>query len=390
MTSDPDGRRIVEVVLPQLGESVAEGTVTSWRKATGERVDEDEPLCEVSTDKVNTDIPSPASGEIAELVVGEGETVEVGAVLARIAVSGGRAEGGERADAGGAGGRARATAEEGRPHFEDSSIDLWGGSGEAGGGAPEVGSGAAGEAAAASGPGAGREGGGGRREELSPVRRVIAERLSESKATIPHSTTVMEADLAEVARIRERERAGFEEREGVPLTYLPFVAFAALRAMEEHPKMNAVFEGDAIRYRPDVNLGVAVATDRGLLVPVVREADGLSFPELAKAMRAAAAGARSSTLEPADVQGGTFTVTNHGRGGSLLGTPIIVPGQTGVLGVGEVRDVPAAVDGEVTVRTRCYLSLSFDHRTVDGAEADAFLGAVVERLESFDGEPLRG
>lgn len=432
MTGDADDRTVVEVKLPQLGESVAEGTVVTWLASPGDTVAEDDPLCEIATDKVNTDLPSPASGEVVELVAEEGQTVEVGAVLARVAVRGGEAD----REAGSGGEEAAGTSEdEERPHFEDSSIALWGGDGGSepeGDGEPDGASAPAasrgddtprhspavkalareegvdlsevdgtgrggrvtredvrrhlGERAAAGGPGPA----GGRREELSPVRRVIAERLSESKAEIPHSTTVMEADFARVAEIREAERAAFEEREGVRLTYLPFVAFAAVRALEEHERVNAVFEGDAIRYRDTVNLGVAVATDEGLLVPVVPDAGRLSFAGLARAMSRAADGAREGTLEPDDVQGGTFTLTNHGRGGSLLGTPIIVPGQSGILGVGTIRDEPVAVDGEVAVRKRGRLSLSFDHRTIDGAEADAYLRTVVEALASFPRDRVRG
>lgn len=461
MTAGGDGRTRVDVKLPQLGETVAEGTVTSWLASVGDEVEEDEPLCEVSTDKVNTEIPSPASGEVVELLAEEGETVEVGVVVARIAVAGPEdAAAGADAAAGGGGGAddggeaAAGGAGEERPHFEDSSISLWGGGAEseetvpadaggAGGGAdasPAAGGEASpgdGETAApeeeaaprryspavralarreeipleevegtgrggrvtredvrrhaeAQAGGSGGRPAGGRREELSPVRRVIAERLSKSTSEIPHSTTVMEADLEAVARIRERAGGRFEEREGVRLTYLPFVASATLRALEEHPRMNAVFEGDAVRHRPEVNLGVAVATEEGLLVPVVPEAGGLSFPGLARAIAEAAEAARSGTLEPGDVEGGTFTITNHGRGGSLLGTPIIVPGQTGILGVGRIGDEAVAVDGEVAVRKRCRLSLSFDHRTVDGADADAFLRTIVETLSAFDAADLRG
>lgn len=449
MADGAEDRRVVEVVLPQLGESVAEGTVTEWLKTAGQAVEADEPLCEISTDKVNTDLPSPVEGKLLEVLVDEGQTVEVGTVLARIASP--RPAGGEARPAAGADAGPGEAEGGGRLHFEDSSISLWGdpgGTPAEGGGAREEGAegmeaeggadaGAAGRAAerAASPPprhspavrtlarreevdlasveGTGRDGRvtredvlrhveerkagpegpervrtesagpDDRRELLSPVRRVIADRLAESKDTIPHSTTVMEADLSTVAALRERERDAFEDREGVSLTYLPFVAHAAVRALEEHPKMNAVLEGEEIRYRSAVNLGVAVATEEGLVVPVVHGAESLAFAELARRMRDAAAEARTGRLRPEDVQGGTFTLTNHGRGGSLWGTPIIVPGQTGILGVGKIRSVPVAVGGEVEVREACYLSLSFDHRTVDGAEADAFLRSIVDRLSSF-------
>lgn len=427
MTSD---RRIVDVVLPQLGESVAEGTVTSWLKGEGERVTEDEPLCEISTDKVNTDIPSPATGKLVEQVVAEGETVDVGTVLARIAV-----DASEAAGEGDSGPGASAVQPEDRLHFEDSSISMWGpvddaddeGDVEAAGAPGKVGSEeeagtAAGERIRATPAvrslardedvsldavtGTGRAGRVTREDvlrfieerqaergdwrELSPVRRVIAERLSESKATIPHSTTVMEADLTTVSNTRAEVRSSFEQREGVALTYLPFIASATLGALQGHPMMNALFEGDGVRLRRSVHLGIAVATDAGLLVPIVHAAENLTFYELARRMRDLAGRAREGNLEPDDVQGGTFTLTNHGRGGSLWGTPIIVPGQTGILGVGKIRDVARVRDGDVVVRKACCLSLSFDHRTVDGAEADAFLGSVVDALDEFGPEAVTG
>jgi len=468
MVEESPEQRLVDLLLPQLGESVAEGTVTAWLKEPGEPVKVDEPLCEISTDKVNTQIPSPVSGEIAERVVGRGERVEVGTVLARISVRD-SASSGPKEDSAREGSGAGETVPEDRLHFEDSRISLWGGpeevnDGEPAGTPPGEEDPDEAEFPAPSGerpgeqetssdapkrlrereshspavlalarkegvvlqevPGTGRDGrvtledlrrhlrtnpedsalgkvdpepdreAGGRgegewREPLSPVRHVIAKRLSESKATIPHCTTVMEVNLSTVARMRERERESFEARVGVPLTYVPFVAHASIRALEEHPGMNAVLEGDEIRFRREVHLGIAVATEEGLVVPVIHGAEELSFSELTLHLADVAARARAGELGPEDVRGGTFTLTNHGRGGSLWGTLIIVPGQTGILGIGKIRRGPVVQDDTIRVGETCHLSLSFDHRTVDGAGANAFLRTVLQGLQALDPDVLR-
>lgn len=422
----PPGESTQDVVFPQLGESVAEGTILRWLKAPGDAVQADENLVEVSTDKVDTEIPSPASGRVAEILVEEGETVDVGTVLARLAISPDTAD---EAGPGAAGGAADEPL-----HFEDSTIDLWGGSGAAAGRGAGTGGKEPGREARGGDPpppprstpavrrlakehgidlatvrgtgGAGRvtrqdvldhlasAADGGEIEStgeaptgdvrpLSPVRRVIARRMAESWRTIPHVTTVVEADLTAIDEIRAVAKAAFEERHGVPLTYLPFLLRATVAALSSHPVFNASFGEDGIRYHTDVHLGLAVATDTGLVVPVLRDAGERTLPDLARGLADLSGRARSGDLEPDDVRGGTFTVTNHGRGGSLLGTPIIVPPQTAILGVGRIADVPCVVEGEIVVRTRCLLSLSFDHRAADGAEADRFLVEIAAGLAAF-------
>lgn len=394
------GPRRVDVVLPQLGETVARGTVLRWLVEPGDRVDEDEHICEISTDKIDTEIPSPAAGVVDEIVVEAGTTVEVGTVLARLAAEedavepsgpaartpegptdgvdarGERSAGAdERSDAG-------ASATEDEPlHFAESGIDLFGG----GGGDTPAGKPPAEERVGPAGEPPVDEAGAlvardGASERASAIRQVMAERTARSKREIPHCTTVMEADLAPVARLRDRRGEAFEEATGVRLTYLPFLARSTTLALGEHSRLNAAYEGGALQSHETVHLGLAVATDDGLLVPVVRRAGRHPLPELVRHMDDLASRARSGALDPEEVQGGTFTLTNHGRGGSLWGTPVIIPPQTGILGVGRIRDVPVVRKGDVEIGTRCYLSLSFDHRAVDGAAADAFLRTVIGRL----------
>ena len=385
------------VLMPQLGESIAEGTVVRWNKRAGERVDRDEPLFEVSTDKVDAEVPSPAGGILAEVRVQAGETVPVDSVVATIAAPGETvAASGEpvpreesdapvRPAAPPPGGERR-----GRGHVSpvvrrlarEHGVDP----------ADVAGTGAGGRVTkddvlkhVASAPAGGR-----RIEPLSVMRREIAERMVRSRRTAAHVHTVFEVDFSRVAALRDTHRDSYAAR-GARLTFLSFVAKAVVDALADVPVLNASLTGDGagVLHAADVNLGVAVALDDdgGLIVPVIKGAGRKSVLELSAAIGDLAARARSRRLAPEDVQGGTFTITNPGAFGSLLGMPIINQPQVAILCVGAVERRPAVVDeaGAVAARPGAYLTLGFDHRLIDGAVADRFMSRVKAGLERFDG-----
>src|SRR5918994_4784139 len=481
------------VTLPALGESVTEGTVTRWLKQPGEEVQADEPLLEVSTDKVDTEIPSPASGTLLEIKVAEDETVEVGTELAVIGSadsSDGRpqapadqapAQAAEQAETpleGEARERAaaeaqsaeqaepteqapaeqapaeQAPAEQGQPGrpvpaqqapparqpaaadqappgaespsgdgspyvtplvrklAAEHSVDLAGLTGTGVGGrirkqdvlaaaeqarktaaqpAPAAAAAPARPSAAAPAASALR----GTTEKMSRLRATIARRMVESLQVSAQLTTIVEVDVTAIARLRQRAKAGFEAREGVKLAFLPFFAKAAVEALKAHPNVNATIDTDKgeITYFDAEHLGVAVDTERGLLVPVIRDAGDLSIAGLAPKIADPAARARTNKVTPDEVGGGTFTLTNTGSRGALFDTPIINQPQVAILGVGTVVKRPVVVQdpglGEViAVRSMVYLALTYDHRIVDGADAARFLGTVKQRLEAgqFQGE----
>ena len=384
------------VLMPQLGESIAEGTVVRWNKRAGERVDRDEPLFEVSTDKVDAEVPSPAGGILAEVRVQAGETVPVDSVVATIAAPGetvaasgepvpreesdvpvraAEPPGGERRGRGHVSPVVRRLA---REHGVDP--------------ADVAGTGAGGRVTkddvlehVASAPAGGR-----RIEPLSVMRREIAERMVRSRRTAAHVHTVFEVDFSRVAALRETHRDSYAAR-GARLTFLSFVAKAVVDALADVPVLNASLTGDGagVLHAADVNLGIAVALDDdgGLIVPVIKGAGAKSVLELSAAIGDLAARARSRRLAPEDVQGGTFTITNPGAFGSLLGMPIINQPQVAILCVGAVERRPAVVDeaGAVAARPGAYLTLGFDHRLIDGAVADRFMSRVKAGLERFDG-----
>lgn len=385
------------VLMPQLGESIAEGTVVRWNKRAGERVDRDEPLFEVSTDKVDAEVPSPAGGILAEVRVQAGETVPVDSVVATIAAPGETvATSGEpppheesdapvRAAEPPPGGERR-----GRSHVSpvvrrlarEHGVDP----------ADVAGTGAGGRVTkddvleyVASAPSGGR-----RIEPLSVMRREIAERMVRSRRTAAHVHTVFEVDFSRVAALRETHRDSYAAR-GARLTFLSFVAKAVVDALADVPVLNAALTGDGagVLHAADVNLGVAVALDDdgGLIVPVIKDAGRKSVLELSAAIGDLAARARSRRLAPEEVQGGTFTITNPGAFGSLLGMPIINQPQVAILCVGAIERRPAVVDdaGAVAARPGAYLTLGFDHRLIDGAVADRFMSRVKAGLERFDG-----
>ncbi len=419
----------IPVVMPQMGESVAEGTVTRWLKNTGESVRRDEPLLEISTDKVDSEIPSPASGVLREVRVTVGKTVPVGEILAVIEGKAGAVAG--QTLAGGAVHREAASqSARGAGSAAAPAVAIAGSAGSTRGAAgtarflsPLVQKVAA-EAGISAGdlesiPGTGRNGrlrredvekylasrGGGAAGtppetptlsgeiEVVPMdamRKMIAQHMVKSVQTSPHVTSVTECDLTEIVRFRQLERGRLEKREKVKLTYMPFVARAVTRAIAEFPWINASVEGEKILIKRFINLGVAVALDSGgLIVPVVREAHRKGFWDLAREIDDLVRRTRNKKLKPDEVQEGTFTITNPGVFGGLFGTPILNQPQVAILALGGVSKRPVVVDGDaVAVRSMMYLSLSYDHRVIDGALGVRFLERLRQGLEKFDFKEL--
>ncbi|MBS1861935.1 MAG: 2-oxo acid dehydrogenase subunit E2 [Actinobacteria bacterium] len=410
--------------MPQMGISVAEGTIVEWRKQPGDWVEADEPVCDVSTDKVDVEIPSPAAGRLARILVEAGETVAVGTPLAELDAGarpgeahpeesgGARPEdpgGALRQDPGGAD-RSRVYSPIVRRMAADRQVDLERVEGHGIGGRvrkvdlltflEQGGEQARGreerplhtESPYRPEPAAAPEDllGPTRREPMSPMRRQIALHMVESRRTAAHCTTVTEVDFSRVAARRAELRPGMAAR-GVALTYLAFVARATVAALQRHPILNASIEGEEIVYHEDVNLGIAVALEDGLIVPVIRHAQRLSLEGLAAAIGDLASRAREKRLQPDEVRGGTFTITNPGQFGAVLATPIINPPQVAILDLEAVVKRPVVVErgGEdlVAVRPMSYLCMSWDHRALDGAEAARFLGELREGLEQGGDEP---
>ncbi len=442
----------VEVVMPQMGVSVSEGTITRWLKSEGDAVAADEPLLEISTDKVDTEVPCPADGVLARILVGEGETVPVGTAVATIAPPGDEAPpapapapavgaptapspGVEPEPTSGDGengqgeGRAfvspvvaRIAAEHG---IDVSRVPGTGRGGrvtkkdilahvEAGAAAtvpaappaPPVESPPA-EApphlapperapapVAPPAPGGAAEATPGETvEPLSVMRRAIAEHMTRSVQTSAHVTCMFEIDMSRVVAIRERRKREYEERHGVRLTYLPFVCRAVVDALGKWPRLNAEIRGDTVVTKSFVNLGVAVALDdgKGLIVPVIRNAEEKNLLGLARAIADLAERARTKRLSPDEVRGGTFTITNPGGFGAVMGTPIINQPQVGIIDIEAVVKRPVVVTDEhgndaIAIRPIMNLSLSYDHRLVDGAYAAPFMRDVRANLETWEEE----
>jgi 2-oxoglutarate dehydrogenase complex dihydrolipoamide succinyltransferase (E2) component len=383
-----------------MGVSVAEGTIVKWHKHPGDWVEADETVCEISTDKIDTELPSPATGRLVRIMAEENATVAVGTPLAEI-------------DTG---------AQPGQPHVAEAN-------GETANGEPDrshvispvvrrvadehgvdltqvKGTGIGGRirkkdvlAYIANGTPADRPlhsespyqpepqpAHGERRTALPAMRKQIAEHMVRSRRTAAHVTTVAEVDMARVVARREQLKELLSAR-GVPLTYLAFVARATVAALQEHPVLNASIEGEELIHHDDVNLGIAVALEDGLIVPVIRQAQRLSLEGLAAAIADLSGRARSKQLQPDDVQGGTFTITNPGQFGTVLATPIINQPQVAILDLEAIVKRPVVVGGDsgdsIAIRPMVNLCLSFDHRALDGADAARFLGAVKARLEQW-------
>jgi 2-oxoglutarate dehydrogenase E2 component (dihydrolipoamide succinyltransferase) len=403
------------IVMPQMGESIAEGTIVRWIKKVGEPVDRDEPLFEISTDKVDAEIPSPAAGVLAEITVQEGETVPVNSVVGTIVPEGAiPAQASAEIPADTARSGAAAAAAPGVAAGRDTGHAVTPGDGGGRRSSPLVrrmagehgvdvgqipGSGAGGRvtkrdilqylaaqgsrAPSSPSPSAPRVPSNVEIRPLSVMRRKIAEHMVLSRRTSAHVHSVFHVSFATVARIRQQKTQEYE-RHGAKLTYLAFIARAITGALRRHPLINASLDGTNVVYKKDINLGIAVALEGGLIVPVVKNADGKSMLELSRAIADLAERARSKQLKPEEVQDGTFTITNPGQHGAQFGMPIINQPQVAILGVGAIEKRPVVIDDAIAIRLMAYLTLGYDHRLIDGATADRFMADVRDRIEQFD------
>lgn len=421
------GAAATVVSMPALGESVTEGTVTRWLKSVGDAVAVDEPLLEVSTDKVDTEIPSPVAGILLSIDVNVDQTVPVGARLASIGISGAAVPAPAQAAPAPAPVAAvpapapaapvpaapvpAAPAPVARPDdayvtpivrklAQELGVNLSQVRGSGVGGrirkedvmaaAPAKASSSAPTPSVAQQqpapapitPSPLR----GTRVPMSRLRKVIAARMVESLQVSAQLTTVVEVDVTAIDRLRNRAKATFESREGVKLTFLPFFAVATCEALKQHPVVNSSIEGEEIIYHGSEHLGIAVDTDRGLLVPVIRDAGDLNMGAIARKISDVAARTRDNKISPDELGGGTFTITNTGSRGALFDTPIINQPQVAILGVGSIVKRPMVIKGNdgsetIAIRSMVYLALSYDHRIVDGADAARFLSTLKERLE---------
>jgi pyruvate dehydrogenase E2 component (dihydrolipoamide acetyltransferase) len=388
---------MADVVMPQMGESVAEGTIVRWIKKAGERVDRDEPLFEISTDKVDAEIPSPAAGVLVEIRAKEGETVPVNSVVAVIGEPG---TAGPTAPAEGpaAGGRHK-TSPLVRRMAREHGIDLAAVAGSGLGGRVTKddvlaflnlgGTAAAGPVAAAESAHAPEIKAGGTVDivPMSMMRRKIAEHMVLSRRTSAHVHSVFEVDYTRVSKIRAARKDDYE-RQGVKLGYMSFLMKAAVDALKAVPVINSSLDGASIVYRKDINLGIAVALDWGLIVPVIAHAEEKNVLGLSRALQDLSSRARAKQLKPEEVQGGTFTITNPGSYGALFGTPIISQPQVAILDVGVIEKRVAVIEDAIAIRTKGYLCLGFDHRLIDGAVADQFLSRIKNTLENFDPDDI--
>jgi pyruvate dehydrogenase E2 component (dihydrolipoamide acetyltransferase) len=422
-----------DIVMPQMGESIVEGTITKWLKKPGDKIQRDEPLFEISTDKVDAEIPAPASGVLQDIRVSEGATVQVNTVVGTIASDG------ESVAAKTAKSNSQPAAEkkpaspvteeiaavsEPLPSAEkdddqtrssplvrkmarEHNIDLGQVSGSGLGGritkqdvlafleghgapppAPTTVS-----APAAAAPATPRVAASipGDLVPLTQMRKIIAQRMIESRRTSAHVHCMFEVDITSIVHLRNKTKSAFEQRNGVRLTFMPFFVRAAIIALQQFPIVNASMEGDGIRYHRNVNVGIAVALDWGLIVPVLKNAGDLNFLGLQRGISDLGERARTKKLRPEDVEGSTFTVTNPGQFGAVFGLPIINQPNSAIMGVGGIAKAPVVVtdkegNDSIAVRSLVHLTLGYDHRTIDGAVADQFMALVKKTLENWSEE----
>ena len=400
----------IEVRVPTLGESVSEATIATWFKKPGDTVAADEMLCELETDKVTVEVPAPAAGVLSEIIANEGDTVGVNALLAILTEGAGAAAAPAKAAPAEAVAAAPAEAPAAAKSVEDApsakkamaeaglSTDQVQGTGRDGRIMKDdvqraVASGASAPApatapAAAPAPvavprgavpaeDAARE----ERVRMTRLRATIARRLKDAQNTAAMLTTYNEVDMSGIMELRNAYKDQFEKKHGVKLGFMGFFVKACTHALKEVPEVNAEIDGGDIVYKHYVHMGVAVGTPTGLVVPVVRDADGMSFAEIEKKIAELGLRARDGKLSMAEMQGGSFTISNGGVYGSLMSSPILNPPQSGILGMHKIQDRPVVVGGQIVIRPMMYLALSYDHRVVDGKGAVTFLVRVKEALE---------
>ncbi|MFA8443237.1 2-oxoglutarate dehydrogenase complex dihydrolipoyllysine-residue succinyltransferase [Yoonia sp.] len=388
-----------EVRVPTLGESVTEATVATWFKQPGDAVAVDEMLCELETDKVTVEVPSPIAGTLSEIVAAEGETVGVDALLAQIAEGDAapapaakKSEEAPKADAPPAAAPAAAKDVEDAPSAKklmaENNLSNVAGTGKDGRVMKEDVLNALSSSAPASAPTAAprapvaasqaeRE----ERVKMTRLRQTIAKRLKDSQNTAAMLTTYNEVDMTEVMALRNEYKDLFLKKHGVKLGFMSFFTKACVHALNEVPEVNAEIDGTDVVYKNYVNMGIAAGTPTGLVVPVINDADQMSFATIEKSIAEMGAKARDGKLSMAEMQGGTFTISNGGVYGSLMSSPILNPPQSGILGMHKIQDRPMAINGQVVIRPMMYLALSYDHRIVDGKGAVTFLVRVKEALE---------
>ncbi|MEW5798713.1 MAG: 2-oxoglutarate dehydrogenase, E2 component, dihydrolipoamide succinyltransferase [Bacteroidota bacterium] len=416
---------VIDVVMPQMGESIAEGTITKWHKKVGEKIGKDETLLEISTDKVDSEIPSPAAGVLAEILFPEQTTVGVHTVIARISATGQVPVSAPVSTPSPKFEAPKISAPSAQPATQQpipsdrfysplvlniartesvsmAELERIPGTGSGGrvskkdilayvvqkkGGkisAPAAGAPAPSYVATKPAPPITYPVGRVEIIKMDTMRKAIAEHMVRSKHTSPHVGSVSEADVTNIAKFREKNKSAFEKREGFNLTYTPFFLDAVVKALKDFPMLNSSVDGENIIVRKDINLGVAVALENGLIVPVIKNAEQKSLAGLARSLNDLATRARNKKLLPDEVTGGTFTVTNPGGFGNLYGFPIINQPQVAILGVGAIKKRPVVIDDAIAIRSMVYISMSYDHRIIDGALGGMFMQKVVFYLENFD------
>ncbi len=392
------GGESVDVMVPTLGESVTEATVATWFKAVGDTVAQDEMLCELETDKVSVEVPAPAAGVLSEILAPEGSTVEASAKLAVIGGAAGAAAPAPAATAAPAaapaasGGKDIANAPSAEKLMAEKglSADQVTGTGRDGrimkedvmkavaAPAPAP---AAAPAQAPRAPSPAEDAAREERVKMTRLRQTIAKRLKDAQNTAAMLTTYNEVDMTEVMALRSQYKDQFEKKHGVRLGFMSFFTKACVHALKEVPEVNAEIDGTDVVYKNFVHMGIAAGTPQGLVVPVLRDVDQKSFAEIEKEIGEKGRRARDGKLSMAEMQGGTFTISNGGVYGSLMSSPILNPPQSGILGMHKIQDRPMAINGQVVIRPMMYLALSYDHRIVDGKGAVTFLVRVKEALE---------